>query len=125
MKEHADIGAWSRTTADEQEIPLAGERAEFRTALREEIWASRASSAGAGIPLINGRKVSEVGGAFQYAFSIQNALNAPGDQPADTAGSQGSSQSWATGNRRQAAIRVHCRARLSGKNSNESRRLNV
>jgi hypothetical protein len=83
MKEHADIGAWSRTTADEQEIPLAGERAEFRTALREEIWASRASSAGAGIPLINGRKVSEVGGAFQYAFSIQNALNAPGDQPAD------------------------------------------
>jgi len=83
MEERADIGTRSRASANEQEIPLTGERAEFRTALRDEIWAARRSSASAGIPLINGRKIAEVGGSFQYAFSIQNALNAPGDQPAD------------------------------------------
>ena len=31
--------------------------------------------------LVNGKRVGELGSAFQYVFSVENALNAPGDAP--------------------------------------------
>src|SRR4051794_1946089 len=73
----------SRGAEESPEIELDGVRAEFRTALQEEINAARRSASGSGVPLINGRRIAKVGEAFQYAFLIQNAINAPGDQPAD------------------------------------------
>jgi hypothetical protein len=75
--------AKARWREEPLEVELHGERAEFRTALREEINAARRSAAGSGVPVINGRRIAQIGHAFQYAFLIQNAINAPGDQPAD------------------------------------------
>ncbi len=74
-------GRWGRD--ERPEIELSGQRAEFRIALQEEIAAARRNAASSGVPLVNGRRIARVGGAFQYAFAIQNAINAPGDQPAD------------------------------------------
>lgn len=82
MEAGSDVrGRWGGE--EPSEIELRGERAEFRTALREEINAARRSASSAGVPLLNGRRIAQVGEAFQYAFVIQNAINAPGDQPAD------------------------------------------
>lgn len=72
-------GRWG----DRPEVELSGARAEFRVALQEEIAAARRSAASSGVPLINGRRIGKVAAAYQYAFAIQNAINAPGDQPAD------------------------------------------
>jgi hypothetical protein len=35
------------------------------------------------VPLTNGRKIGQVGVAFQYAFTIDSVLNVPGDAPGD------------------------------------------
>ena len=35
------------------------------------------------MPLVNGRRIAKVAESYQYAFVIQNVINAPGDQPAD------------------------------------------
>src|SRR4051794_30387020 len=74
-------GRWGRDEVPD--VELLGERAEFRTALHEEINAARRNAASSGVPLINGRRIAKVADAVQYAFLIQNAINAPGDQPAD------------------------------------------
>ena len=63
--------------------PLRGVLDEFRTALREEIFAAQRSSLSSGVPLTNGRKIGQVGVAFQYAFTIDSVLNVPGDAPGD------------------------------------------
>lgn len=82
MEAGSDVrGRWGED--DAPEVELHGDRAEFRTALQEEINAARRNSASSGVPLINGRRIAKVADAYQYAFSIQNAINAPGDQPAD------------------------------------------
>ena len=56
---------------------------EFRTALREEIFAAQKTSSSNAVPLTNGRKISQVGGTFQYAFTVDSILNVPGDAPGD------------------------------------------
>jgi hypothetical protein len=58
--------------------PLRGVLDEFRTALREEIFAAQRSSLSSAVPLTNGRKIGQVGVAFQYAFTIDSVLNVPG-----------------------------------------------
>lgn len=66
-----------------QEVELVGVRAEFREALREEIDAATRAASAAGVALVNGRKVGRAGEAFQYAFSVENALSVPDDAPGD------------------------------------------
>jgi superfamily I DNA and/or RNA helicase len=56
---------------------------EFRTALREEIFSAQRSSSSNAVPLTNGRKIGQVGAAFQYAFTVDSVLNVPGDAPGD------------------------------------------
>lgn len=70
-------------TLDRDEIPLSGRLAEFRTALKEEIEAARRNEASSAIPLINGRRIAQIGGSYQYAFDVENVLNLPGDAPGD------------------------------------------
>lgn len=65
------------------EVKLDGLRAEFRTALREELEAARRASASGAIQLVNGRRIAQVGGAYQYLFLVESALNAPDDSPGD------------------------------------------
>lgn len=65
------------------EVPLTGILAEFRTALQEEIAAARRQAAGNAVPLANGRRIAQVGSAYQYIFAIENVLNLPGDAPGD------------------------------------------
>ena len=35
------------------------------------------------VSLISGRRIAQVGGAYQYVFDIENALNRPADMPGD------------------------------------------
>jgi hypothetical protein len=66
-----------------KEVELRGVRAEFRSALREEFEAARRASASGAIQLVNGRRIAQVGGAYQYLFLVESALNAPDDSPGD------------------------------------------
>lgn len=65
------------------DVRLTGMLAEFRTALQEEIVAARRQAANNAVPLVNGRRIAQVGSAFQYVFEIENALHLPGDAPGD------------------------------------------
>ena len=67
----------------EQEVTLSGVLGEFRTALREEIDASRRSAAASGIHLFDGRRLGHAAGSTQYAFRVELALNLPDDSPGD------------------------------------------
>ena len=64
-----------------EEIPLSGRLGEFRTALREEMEAARRNESSSAVPLINGRRIAQIGGGYQYAFDVENLLNLPGDAP--------------------------------------------
>lgn len=56
---------------------------EFRIALLQEIDAIKRSASSSAVPLVNGRRVAQLGKCHQYAFEIENALNLPGDTPGD------------------------------------------
>ena len=60
-----------------------GVHAEFRTALQQEIDVARRNATSSAVPLVNGRRIAEVGASYQYAFDVENALNAPADAPGD------------------------------------------
>ncbi len=64
-----------------QEIILSSRLAEFRTALEQEIAAASSREASSAVPLINGKRIGQIGGNTQYSFEIENALNLPGDAP--------------------------------------------
>lgn len=64
-------------------MPLSGQLAEFRTALQEEIDAARRNESSSAISLINGRRIAQIGGSYQYVFDVENILNLPGDAPGD------------------------------------------
>jgi hypothetical protein len=68
---------------ERKEVELHGVRAEFRTALRAELEAARRASASGAIQLVNGRRIAQVGGGYQYLFLVESALNAPEDSPGD------------------------------------------
>ena len=68
---------------EKKEVKLYGLPAEFRTALREELEAARRTSASGAIQLVNGRRIAQVGGAYQYLFLVESALSAPDDSPGD------------------------------------------
>lgn len=74
---------WEPCNQQESEVQLTDHVAEFRTALREEIEAGKRDAASSAISLLNGRKIAQIGSAFQYLFDIENVLNLPGDTPAD------------------------------------------
>ena len=63
--------------------PLRGVLEEFRTALREEVFAAQKSSSSNAVPLTNGRRIGQVGAMFQYSFTVDSLLNVPGDAPGD------------------------------------------
>ena len=67
----------------EQEVQLLGMLAEFRIALRSEIEAARRGEANAAVPLVNGRRLAQIGASFQYLFELENGLNLPSDTPGD------------------------------------------
>jgi hypothetical protein len=67
--------------ADKIELPEP--LSEFRTALEDEIEAAQQNESSSAVPLTNGRKVHQLGQAFQYFFEIENAINVPGDAPGD------------------------------------------
>ncbi|NQT92267.1 MAG: AAA family ATPase, partial [Lentisphaerae bacterium] len=66
-----------------ERVPLTGMLAEFRTALEEEIEAAQRNSSASAVPLVNGRRVSQLGSRHQYTFDIESVLNLPGDTPGD------------------------------------------
>lgn len=68
---------------DDNKVPLTGILAEFRTALSDEIDAARRNESSSAVSLINGRRIAQIGGNFQYTFEIENVLSLPGDTPAD------------------------------------------
>lgn len=68
---------------DYEEIILSGMLAEFRTALLQEIDAAKRSASSSAVPLINGKRIAQIGGSYQYVFDIESALNLPGDVPGD------------------------------------------
>jgi superfamily I DNA and/or RNA helicase len=68
---------------EHQDIALSGNLAEFRTALLNEIDAATNNASSSAVPLINGRKIAQVGSSYQYIFDVENALNLPGDTPGD------------------------------------------
>lgn len=68
---------------DPHEVILTGILAEFRTALLQEIDAARRNASSSSVPLINGKRIAQIGGAHQYLFDIENALNLPGDTPGE------------------------------------------
>ncbi len=66
-----------------EEVILPGILSEFRTALLREIDAASTNASSSAVPLINGRKIAQIGGSYQYIFNIENVLNLPGDTPGD------------------------------------------
>ena len=68
---------------DREPIALTGMLAEFRDALEAEMKAARSHAATNAVSLVNGRRIAQVGGGYQYVFDIENALNLPGDAPGD------------------------------------------
>ena len=66
-----------------EEVELPDVLSEFRIALQNEIEAARRQESSSAVPLINGRRIAQVGQNFQYLFTIENALNLPGDAPGD------------------------------------------
>jgi hypothetical protein len=68
---------------DEEDTPLEGVAAEFRTALKEEIQAARRAAASSAVQLADGRRLSRLGGSHQYEFNIESALQLPDDSPGD------------------------------------------
>ncbi|MDD5529326.1 MAG: AAA domain-containing protein, partial [bacterium] len=73
----------SKQVYNQEEVPLTGILSEFRTALREEIEAARRNESSSAVSLINGRRIAQVGGNYQYLFDLENVLNVPGDMPGD------------------------------------------
>ena len=72
-----------RVYPDSSEPELIGKLAEFRSALQEEIEAARRNERSSAVQLTNGKLIGQAAGGFQYAFDIDNALNAPEDSPGD------------------------------------------
>ena len=66
-----------------EEVPLSGIFLEFRIALQEEIKAASRNAANSSVPLMNGKRIAQIGGSYQYLFVIENILNVPGDTPGD------------------------------------------
>lgn len=60
---------------------LSSRLAEFRTALEQEIAAASSHEASSAVPLVNGKRIGQIGENTQYSFEIENALNLPGDAP--------------------------------------------
>jgi len=69
--------------ASNEEVALTGVLLEFRIALQEEIEAASRSAANSAVPLINGKRIAQIGGSYQYLFVVENILNVPGDTPGD------------------------------------------
>ena len=68
---------------EHEEVILSGMLAEFRIALLQEIDAASRSASSSAVPLINGKRIAQVGSSYQYIFDIESALNLPGDAPGD------------------------------------------
>lgn len=77
------MSATYKSTEPEQEVPLFGVLAEFRTALREEIEAARKAASSSAVPLVNGRRIGESALGHQYLFIAESALNLPDGAPGD------------------------------------------
>jgi len=71
------------TERESRKVSLQGVLAEFRTALEEEIEAARHHASSTAIHLVSGRRVAQIGTHYQYVFSLENALDLPGDAPGD------------------------------------------
>jgi hypothetical protein len=67
----------------EAEIPLSGVRAEFRTALRAEIEATKRVVVPSAMALKAGRRTGRLAGVVQYVFSAEPAISVPSDSPAE------------------------------------------
>ena len=69
------------------EVPLVGLLAEFRTrSVRRSRPLGRAPSAAGAVALVQGRRIGQLGSAYQYLFQVENALNLrdlPGGTPGD------------------------------------------
>ena len=68
---------------ENDEVILTGILSEFRIALLHEIDAATNNASISAVPLINGRKIAQIGSSYQYIFDVENALNLPGDTPGD------------------------------------------
>src|SRR5476651_2693408 len=67
----------------DQEVPLGGMLAEYRSALYAEIEAAQRNASSQAIPLSNGERIGKVGHVLQYRFTVDSFLNLPGDTPGD------------------------------------------
>lgn len=77
------MAALHKSREAEQEVPLSGDLAQFRTALREEIDAARKAASSSAIPLVNGRRIGQGAFGHQYLFTVESALNLPDGTPGD------------------------------------------
>lgn len=60
---------WMEPEPDQ--VRLTGVRAEFRSALTEEIEAARKAASNSAVALLNGRRIAQVASSFQYAFNVE------------------------------------------------------
>ena len=67
----------------QQEVPLSGVLADFRTALREEIDAARKAASSSAVPLVNGHRIGQAASGYQYVFTVESALSLPDGAPGD------------------------------------------
>lgn len=72
-----------RSSIEASRVPLKGILNEFRTALEKEIEAASQGAEGSAVSLLNGRRIAQVGGNYQYLFNVENVLNLPSDSPGD------------------------------------------
>ena len=68
---------------EKDQVTLSGRLSEFRTALRNEIDACLRHESSSAVPLVNGRKISQIGSSYQYVFNLENIINVPGDAPGE------------------------------------------
>jgi hypothetical protein len=62
---------------------LTGYIDEFKTALEQEIAASKANSAASAVALTDGRLVAPVGSTFHYRFNVSTHVRVPPDTEGD------------------------------------------
>lgn len=83
MKSFALKRFYPGEAAGAEQVPLDGILAEFRQALNDEIEAATRSAASSAVPLINGRRIGQVGSYTHYAFTVESALVLPTDAEGD------------------------------------------
>lgn len=69
--------------SQEKRIKLPELLGEFREALESEIEAIKKKSSSSAIPLVNGKRITDLGNQYQYVFILDSILDTPDGSPAE------------------------------------------